>query len=245
MLFNLIYCSAMNFIVLIKSRPQLLHLMSHLLWGTPCMVWLMWLDNFTLYQISWWLERQQEYICSPWSASADYFQKGIWQERCSAEVQVQIQEIQEMSTALGEHFAKMETSALDPTQANMAQLPKNLFQGKSRVSIRHWCGYPYPPKPSLNLHVHPSSSLQVLMWHFTSLWLYLCTSLTRYQIGVPACLHAHASSSLPLSSIAIPSSAKMSSSLHQSSWYTHLPLGSSFYSLSGRYRSSQKTKMDL
>jgi hypothetical protein len=32
--------------------------------------------------------------------------------------------------ALGEHFAKMETSASDPTQANMAQLLKNLFQGK-------------------------------------------------------------------------------------------------------------------
>jgi hypothetical protein len=32
--------------------------------------------------------------------------------------------------ALGEHFAKMATSALDPTQANMAQLLKNLFQGK-------------------------------------------------------------------------------------------------------------------
>jgi hypothetical protein len=32
--------------------------------------------------------------------------------------------------ALGEHFAKMETSALDPTQAKMAQLLKNLFQGK-------------------------------------------------------------------------------------------------------------------
>jgi hypothetical protein len=32
--------------------------------------------------------------------------------------------------ALGEHFAKMETSASDPTQAKMAQLLKNLFQGK-------------------------------------------------------------------------------------------------------------------
>jgi hypothetical protein len=32
--------------------------------------------------------------------------------------------------ALAEHFAKMETSASDPTQANMAQLLKNLFQGK-------------------------------------------------------------------------------------------------------------------
>ncbi len=32
--------------------------------------------------------------------------------------------------SLGEHFAKMETSASDPTQANMAQLLKNLFQGK-------------------------------------------------------------------------------------------------------------------
>ena len=32
--------------------------------------------------------------------------------------------------ALGEHFAKMETSASDPTQANMAQLLKNLLQGK-------------------------------------------------------------------------------------------------------------------
>jgi hypothetical protein len=32
--------------------------------------------------------------------------------------------------ALGEHFAKMETSASDPTQANMAQLFENLFQGK-------------------------------------------------------------------------------------------------------------------
>ena len=32
--------------------------------------------------------------------------------------------------ALEEHFAKMETSASDPTQANMAQLLKNLFQGK-------------------------------------------------------------------------------------------------------------------
>ncbi len=30
--------------------------------------------------------------------------------------------------ALVEHFAKMETSALDPTQANMAQLCKTLFQ---------------------------------------------------------------------------------------------------------------------
>jgi hypothetical protein len=29
--------------------------------------------------------------------------------------------------ALGEHFAKMETSASDPTQANMAQLLKNLL----------------------------------------------------------------------------------------------------------------------
>ena len=32
--------------------------------------------------------------------------------------------------ALAEHFAKMETSASDPTQANMAQLLKTLFQGK-------------------------------------------------------------------------------------------------------------------
>ncbi len=32
--------------------------------------------------------------------------------------------------ALGEHFAKMETSASDPTQAKMPQLLKNLFQGK-------------------------------------------------------------------------------------------------------------------
>ncbi len=32
--------------------------------------------------------------------------------------------------ALTEHFAKMETSASDPTQANMAQLLKTLFQGK-------------------------------------------------------------------------------------------------------------------
>ena len=40
---------------------------------------------------------------------------------------------------------------------------------------------------------------------------------------------------LPSSSIAIPSSAEMSSSLHQLSWYTHLPLGLSFYSSSGRY----------
>jgi hypothetical protein len=37
----------------------------------------------------------------------------------------------ELSLAsLGEHFAKMETSALNPTQANMSQLLKNLFQGK-------------------------------------------------------------------------------------------------------------------
>jgi hypothetical protein len=35
-----------------------------------------------------------------------------------------------MLAALGEHFAKMETSALDPTQANMAQILKNLFQEK-------------------------------------------------------------------------------------------------------------------
>jgi hypothetical protein len=32
--------------------------------------------------------------------------------------------------ALSKHFAKLETSATDPTQANMAQLLKNLFQGK-------------------------------------------------------------------------------------------------------------------
>jgi hypothetical protein len=32
--------------------------------------------------------------------------------------------------ALAEHFTKMATSASDPTQANMAQLLKNLFQGK-------------------------------------------------------------------------------------------------------------------
>jgi hypothetical protein len=31
--------------------------------------------------------------------------------------------------ALSEHFAKLETSATNPTQANMAQLLKNLFQG--------------------------------------------------------------------------------------------------------------------
>jgi hypothetical protein len=33
-------------------------------------------------------------------------------------------------TALGDHFAKMEMEASDPTQANMAQVLKNLFQGK-------------------------------------------------------------------------------------------------------------------
>ncbi len=32
--------------------------------------------------------------------------------------------------ALSELFSKMETSASDPTQANMAQLLKTLFQGK-------------------------------------------------------------------------------------------------------------------
>jgi hypothetical protein len=32
--------------------------------------------------------------------------------------------------ALGDHFAKMEIKASDPTQANMAQVLKNLFQGK-------------------------------------------------------------------------------------------------------------------
>jgi hypothetical protein len=32
--------------------------------------------------------------------------------------------------ALEEHFTKMETPALDPTQAKMAQHLKNLFQGK-------------------------------------------------------------------------------------------------------------------
>ena len=32
--------------------------------------------------------------------------------------------------ALSEHFAKLKTSATDPTQASMAQLLKNLFQGK-------------------------------------------------------------------------------------------------------------------
>jgi hypothetical protein len=77
---------------------------------------------------------------------------------------------------------------------------------KSRVSMCHWCiRYPYPPKPSLNLHIHPLSSLQVLQWFFTSFWLYTCNSPTHYRIGVPACLHAQASSSLPSSPIAIPS----------------------------------------
>jgi hypothetical protein len=32
--------------------------------------------------------------------------------------------------ALGDHFAKMEMEASDPTQANMVQVLKNLFQGK-------------------------------------------------------------------------------------------------------------------
>ena len=32
--------------------------------------------------------------------------------------------------SLGKHFAQMELSASDPTQANMAQLLKNLFQEK-------------------------------------------------------------------------------------------------------------------
>ena len=46
---------------------------------------------------------------------------------------------------------------------------RTCFREKSRVSIRHWCiRYPYLTKPSLNLHVHPSSSLQVpsetLVW---------------------------------------------------------------------------------
>jgi len=81
-------------------------------------------------------------------------------------------------------------------------------------------------------------SLAALGEHFTSLWLYPCTSSTRSRIGVPACLHAQASFSLPSLSIAIPSSAEMSSLLHQSFWYTHLPLplGLSFYSSFGRYR---------
>jgi hypothetical protein len=33
-------------------------------------------------------------------------------------------------TALGNHLAKMEIKTSDPTQANMAQVLKNLFQGK-------------------------------------------------------------------------------------------------------------------
>ncbi len=66
-------------------------------------------------------------------------QTGIWDEgRCSAEAQIQVQKSESdadtggglMLAALGEHFAKMETSALDPTQANMAQILKNLFQEK-------------------------------------------------------------------------------------------------------------------
>ena len=100
------------------------------------------------------------------------------------------------------------------------------FREKSRVSIRHWCiRYPYLSKSSLNLHVHPSSSLQVPPWCFTLIWLSPYTSSTRYRIGVPACFHNQASSSLPSSSIAIPSSAAMSSLHCQSSWNAPFSLG--------------------
>jgi len=103
---------------------------------------------------------------------------------------------------------------------------RTCFREKSWVLIRHWCiGYPYLSKPSLNLHVHPSSSLQVLQWRFTSFWFYPYTSPTCYRISVLACLHAQASSSLPLSPIATPSSAEMLSLLCQLSWHTHSPVG--------------------